>query len=360
MPKVTVLLPVFNAARYLASAVESVLNQTYGDFELLVMDDGSTDGSRDVVRGYDDSRIRLVENGENIGLTRTLNRGLELSRGSLIARQDADDIAHPRRLEMQVDRLDRDGETVLVGSWASVVNEADALQGLLTHPTSPLGIRWCMLFENAFVHSSVVFRREILLHELGGYDVSFAECEDFALWSSVANRYPVANLPLPLVRYRRYEASKSRRESLSDRWVRENLRVIARNGAYALGEGWPLTGQVDLLLHLQTGVSPHVLVPLVDLLESMREQYLGLNPVAGTSSDFWRVVARQYLRLGRGLMPSSSFSELPRTARNWLRTLRSVRQPIPLARGLLLEARLRAGLHGRQHEIGSCARSSSA
>src|SRR5215216_775869 len=106
MPKVTVLMPLFNAERHVAAAIASILRQTYRDFELLVIDDGSSDRSRDIARSFDDSRIRVLANERNVGLASSLNRGLNAAKGDLIARQDADDVSNSERLARQVAEME--------------------------------------------------------------------------------------------------------------------------------------------------------------------------------------------------------------------------------------------------------------
>ena len=123
-PRVTVLMTVYNGAAYVRSAVDSVLAQTYADFELLVIDDASTDGSGDVVRAVGDARIRVVPNAANLGLTTSLNTGLALARGELVARHDADDLSRPERLATQVALLDTRPEVSLVGSWYQKIDPA--------------------------------------------------------------------------------------------------------------------------------------------------------------------------------------------------------------------------------------------
>ena len=118
-PRVTVLMAVYNGERFLAEAVASILDQTFRDFEFLIVNDGSTDRSREIILSFGDPRIRLVDNPENIGLTRSLNRGLELAKGGLIARQDADDISLPERLEREIGFLDGNPKAAIVGSQAS-------------------------------------------------------------------------------------------------------------------------------------------------------------------------------------------------------------------------------------------------
>ncbi len=187
-PAVTILMPVYNGAPFLRAAVDSVLGQTFGDFELLVIDDGSTDDSCDAVRSYADARVRLVRNEQNLGQTRTLNRGLELARGRYVARLDQDDVSLPRRLERQVATLEARPDLTVVGTWGyymdapgrrrigatcrRVLNRGDFLGGL--------ALGECPLW-----HISVVFRRDAI-RDLGGYDPAFGPAEDYELWTRVA------------------------------------------------------------------------------------------------------------------------------------------------------------------------------
>ncbi len=115
-PRVTVLMSVYNGEKYLREAIDSILNQTFKDFEFLIIDDGSTDSSADIIRSYTDFRIRLIQNEKNIGLTRSLNKGLKLAKGEYIARMDVDDISLPIRFEKQVSFLDKYEDVKLVGS----------------------------------------------------------------------------------------------------------------------------------------------------------------------------------------------------------------------------------------------------
>jgi len=122
-PVISVLLPIYNGAPYLVEAIDSVLNQTWKDFELIVINDGSTDDSAAIVHGYDDPRIRYYEH-ENIGLAATLNRGIDLAVGEFIARQDQDDISKPERFARQIVYLTAHPECVLIGTWAEIWGEA--------------------------------------------------------------------------------------------------------------------------------------------------------------------------------------------------------------------------------------------
>ncbi|SRR5258708_3779747 len=210
-PRVTVLMAVYNGAAYLRQAVESILTQTFRDFEFLIINDGSTDDSRAIIASYDDSRVRVLDNPENIGLTRSLNRGLAAARGELIARQDADDVSRVTRLERQVAFMDSEPEVVAVGAQARFVNANgktisaygwDKLQ-------SDRGLRWQIMFDSAFVHTSVMFRRSIVWGIERGYDETFSTSQDFELWSRLSLRNKLRNLPDILVDLRQHPKSVS-------------------------------------------------------------------------------------------------------------------------------------------------------
>jgi hypothetical protein len=205
-PLVTVLMPVRNGAAYLQAAVESILAQTFADFELLIIDDGSTDESPEMLRSIRDARVRIVTHPKNLGLVPTLNEGLQLARGELIARQDHDDVSHPDRVEKQVAHFRAHPDCVLLGTeaFATIGGEAKAYR--LLRPGSAESIRWYLCFDNAFIHSAVMFRRDVVLNEFGGYPASY-HSEDYALWSEMARGRETANLLEPLLGYREHAAS---------------------------------------------------------------------------------------------------------------------------------------------------------
>jgi glycosyltransferase involved in cell wall biosynthesis len=200
-PAVSVLLPVHNDRRFVGRAVESILEQTFRDFELLVLDDGSTDGSMEIVRGFSDPRLRIVSNPRNLGLARTLNTGLALAQGNLIARMDADDISEPARFERQVEFLAAHPEIALVGTWARWIDENDRPFTAIEFPTDPAGIEQGLMEDNCIFHPSVMFRRRPV-EELGGYAAASPLSQDYELWLRLSERHPLANLPEYLLRYR--------------------------------------------------------------------------------------------------------------------------------------------------------------
>ena len=162
----------------------SILKQSFSDFELLIIDDGSTDQTADVVRQFSDRRIQFMAAGQRLGLPGALNLGLENASGDLVARHDHDDISHPLRLEQQVAYLEANPDIALVGSRAWLIDEEGKRIGRLDRCLDEVSIRWYQLLDNPFVHSSVMFRRSVVWDELGGYDVSLPSSEDYELWSS--------------------------------------------------------------------------------------------------------------------------------------------------------------------------------
>ncbi len=233
-PAVTVLMAVHNGERHLRESIESVFAQTFADFELLVVDDGSTDATPEILSRYADPRLRVVRNELNLGLTRSLNRGLAESRGRYVARQDADDVSAPERLARQAAFLDANLDVSLLASSHVRIREDGSVIAVRSVPTDPTGIRWRLLFLNAFAHSSVMLQRADV-QALGGFSEQFAFAQDYDLWSRFAFTGAVAVLPDPLVRYR--EAKGSMTATIApnlddvDRISRANMRRLGPAGA---------------------------------------------------------------------------------------------------------------------------------
>jgi glycosyltransferase involved in cell wall biosynthesis len=193
-------MSVNNGEKYLREAVDSILAQTLTDFEFIIVDDGSTDGTVDILRTYSDPRIRTVRQ-ENRGLTKSLNRGIGVSRGEFIARQDADDRSFPERLATQLEFLSSHAEIAMVGSAVEVISGNGKGLATFRHPTDPVEIRDALRTYNCFWHGSVMFRRESFL-ALGGYCEEFTTAQDYDLWLRFSERYQLANLPDPYYAYR--------------------------------------------------------------------------------------------------------------------------------------------------------------
>lgn len=209
-PAVSVVLPVYNGAAYVQSAVLSILGQSWTDFELIIINDGSKDASGEIVDALCDARIRVFHQ-QNRGLAATLNRGIELARGRYIARQDQDDLSLPERFARQVAYLDANPDCVLLGTAAEIWVGDHADGRAHDHPTDHAALAFELLFNNPFVHSSVMMRRDAVL-AVGGYttDPARQPPEDYELWSRLARYGRVANLPERLLVYREVPASMSR------------------------------------------------------------------------------------------------------------------------------------------------------
>lgn len=232
-PKVTVLMSVYNGERYLQEAIDSILNQTFTNFEFVIIDDRSTDGTRTILDRYTDSRIVRLYNDQNIGLTRSLNRGLKVAHGQVIARQDADDISLPARLAKQVAYLEEHPQVGLLGTQIKLLNRLGLPLNAAKLPASHSLIVWTLLFRNAFAHPTVMMRKSIL-DQVGGYDPSFQVTQDYELWTRLIGKTRFANLLEALVIHRRSWGSVSARQAEMQK--ANTHRIIQRVNSWLLRE----------------------------------------------------------------------------------------------------------------------------
>ena len=247
VPTISVVMSVYNGERFLAAAIESVLAQTFADFEFLIIDDGSFDASRNIAAQYAarDSRIHLIAR-ENQGLIASLNELLTAARAPLVARMDADDICMPLRFERQLAFLHAHPEIGVLGTWAEDIDENGAPYPLdiedhpVDHAAFIAGIE-----SGAYLmcHPAVMFRRELVL-SVGGYHPAFRHCEDLDLWLRLATRTQLANLPERLLRYRHYSAQVSQRHA-----TEQQINAAIARIAYAerrAGRNDPTAGLAQL------------------------------------------------------------------------------------------------------------------
>jgi glycosyltransferase involved in cell wall biosynthesis len=248
-PTVSIVLPVYNCPQYVGAAIESMLAQSFTDYEMVVIDDGSRDETLSVVRRYTDPRIHIYTQA-NQGLAATLNRGIELARGRYIARQDQDDISLPERLTAQVTYLEANRSCGLVGTWAEIWREGVKTEREHRHPSDDSSLKFELLLNNPFVHSSVMLRKAAL-DKVGGYSVDKGRQppEDYELWSRIAREYEVANIPEALHRYREVAGSMSR--DGSSPFLDHLVTISAENVAWASGEplGNPQVINIAALAH---------------------------------------------------------------------------------------------------------------
>lgn len=230
-PTVSVLMPTYNAERYLKEAVEGILGQSFTDFEFIIIDDGSTDGTSEILSHYQDSRIVYLRHETNRGYVYALNHGLKIAKGKFIARQDADDISLPERLLRQVEMLDLQPNLVVVGSAYHTIDEAGNHLRTFCPPTCDTAIRWQMLFQNSFVHTAVMFRLDVIHRHGYHYDPELVPSEDYGLWSQLLNHGQGMNLAIPLVKYRRHrdqisKLAADRQRANADRVSQSNLERL--------------------------------------------------------------------------------------------------------------------------------------
>jgi glycosyltransferase involved in cell wall biosynthesis len=201
-PKVTVLMSVYNGEKYLREAIDSILNQTFMDFEFLIINDGSTDSTVEILQSYDDPRIKIINNVENIGLTKSLNKGLRIARGTYIARMDCDDISLPERLEKQINYLNAHPEVGVLGTAYRLIDANGHDLEIMRMPINDLQIRWTSLFDNPFAHPTVMIRKNFMIKNKLNYDEAFLLSEDYDLWTRMLNYTRGMNLSEPLIQYR--------------------------------------------------------------------------------------------------------------------------------------------------------------
>lgn len=221
---VSVVMSVYNGEKYLNEAIDSILNQTFKNFEFIIINDASTDSSKSKILAFSDARIRLIDNDINLGLTRSLNKGISLATGKYIARMDADDISEPERLITQVKFLEKNPDICFCGSWFWLLGEKE----VITIPENDAEIRANLLRKNQFAHPTMMFRREIFDAGIR-YNESLLTSQDYELWTRLILQYKGANVPVPLLKYRMHcEQVTYNHKSM----VSERTRDIMKN--YAL------------------------------------------------------------------------------------------------------------------------------
>lgn len=223
-PIISVIMPVYNSERYLKNAIESILEQTYKDFEFIIVDDGSEDSSKKIIKGYIDERIRFFES-EHLGYVRQLNFAIRNSRGKFIARMDSDDIAVRHRFEKQLQYLTKHPKVKLVGSDIAIINENEEELYIKEYPKTLKDIEFQMPIYSSFCHPCVMMEKETIL-SLGGYDEKFEPAEDHILFlQMLVKGIEMCNLPEILLKYRIHNNS-----------VTSNLTKVQNEISYSFGK----------------------------------------------------------------------------------------------------------------------------
>ncbi|MDR7666382.1 glycosyltransferase [Methanosarcina sp. Z-7115] len=221
IPKISVIMPVYKGDNYLSEAVDSILNQTFSDFEFIIICDDPTNKTRHVLDKYkqNDSRIRIYYQ-ERQGLVNSLNKGISLAKGEYIARMDADDISLPARFERQVEFMDNNPEIGISGTWVRTVGDVPG--AIWKHPCDHETIKSRMLFETVIAHPSIIARKELFSKNGFAYMQDEVYAEDYGLWVRAAKVVKLANLPKILIHYRIHKSTSDRKEQ---KLVANNIRL---------------------------------------------------------------------------------------------------------------------------------------
>lgn len=201
-PIVSVILPAYNAEATIAETIQSIIDQTYTNWELVVINDGSTDNTEKIVKSFYDVRIKYFENEGNKKLIYTLNRGLNLASGKYIARMDADDICKPQRFEKQVSFMETHREVIVCGTQIDYFGSKANIYRKLKFPTNDKDLKEMLATSTCFAHPSVMIRRDVLIKSGVLYDMRYKNAEDYCLWIDLASYGKYANLEESLLLYR--------------------------------------------------------------------------------------------------------------------------------------------------------------
>jgi len=224
-------MAVYNGMPYLTVAVESILAQTYKNFEFIIVDDASTDKSRKYLKSLKDKRISLLRNNKNLGLAASLNRGLKRAGGEYIARMDADDISLPQRFEVQLNFMNANPDIDLCGTWVEKINSAGKIIGETKHPQADTSIKKLLAWQSAIVHPTF-FAKSKFFSELNNYDPKYDYAEEYELLMRAKNRFKMANVPQKLLLWRIWNNRRSRQS-----WEKmEQVDFAIKQDAYKRGD----------------------------------------------------------------------------------------------------------------------------
>lgn len=238
-PKISVVMPAYNCEGYIGSAIESILKQTFKDFEFIILDDGSSDNTLSVVKNYakKDRRIKVFRNKKNLQIARTLNKAVKLAKADIVARMDSDDISYKTRLSRQYHFLMEHPDIAIVGSNMSIMDDEGKIVSKREYPTESHRLKKISFRYSPFAHPSVVFRKKVFL-EFGGYDHRMVPCEDIDLWFKIGSKYEFANIPKTLLKYRLVISSNSHKSLKKLELLGFKIKINAiRNYGYKISFG---------------------------------------------------------------------------------------------------------------------------
>jgi glycosyltransferase involved in cell wall biosynthesis len=297
-PKVSVVMPVYNGELYLREAIDSILNQTFSDFEFIAIDDCSTDGSVAIIQSYTDPRIRLITNSVNRGVRFIANQGNQLAQAEYIARMDCDDISFPQRLAKQVEYLDRHPDIAVIGAQSIYIDTNGNVtdnQDIYQPPVEPSSMKWTASYECPFVNPSVMYRKQILCVELGGYDENATFAEDYEIWLRLLkNNYQGANLPEILVKYR--INPKSLMHSANNATKINAVSPMQKSYLDTLIPGYDR--EKEIMINFFATRSPQLAAAANKAMDTLRDRYVSIYLDGKVTKDLSMNVARKRAYLG--------------------------------------------------------------
>lgn len=265
---VSVVMPVYNGEKYLREAIDSILNQTYSNFEFIIINDGSSDKSEQIITSYNDNRIIYISNTSNIRLIATLNKGLQLAKGDYIVRMDQDDISMPHRIEIQVAFMNQHPEYVLAGSYVSTIDSFGVELGSIAYYTEDTDLRFAMTQYCPFVHPSVIIRSFILRDKNIFYEKVFLHAEDYRLWTILSSFGKIKNLPECLLHYRVHLEQTS---NVHKAFQIKQMQLIQENYLSSLFPNY--SSEIVSLVFLRSNLKEKDEVNIKDLRNFMHEIY---------------------------------------------------------------------------------------
>ena len=255
MMTLSVILPAYNAEKTIERAINSILNQTYSDFELVIINDGSEDDTHKLISKYKDRRIRYLPYRINRGLISVLNESLGIAKGQFIARQDADDESVARRLEAQMRVLYKSNEIGVIGSATILRNGRNEVVGSYRYPETPMVSQWQTLFKTPLAHSTVIARKQLVI-DAGGFDKDYKYAEDYELWTRAIGLGKIVSLPDKLVYYCVEGGVSEKRRSEQDKM---HIKIASKKISKHIGQ--PVKPEVVRALALSVDRREEIISP---------------------------------------------------------------------------------------------------
>jgi len=303
-PAISVVMPVYNAERYLHEAIESILNQTFTNYELIIINDGSSDSSEEIILSYKDQRIKYLKNRRNLRLPQTLNKAIKLAEGRYIARMDADDISLPERLKEQYSFMEKNKEIGVCGTWAKTIGAKGANWKYYVEDSK---IKACLLFNSSFLHSSVVIRAEIIKKHF--YKDIYLFAQDYGLWVEISKITKFHNIPYYLLKYRLHQSQTNTQEQLR---VANEIRkmMLANIGCNLDDKEFNIFERIARGVQTNIGEAESIFNKI--LSSNLKSQYLeqrALETIIGDS--FWSVLNndKEYSLQKLSIFAKSQFSK---------------------------------------------------